>query len=114
MRFSASTFTLVLGLAASLSAAAEDQVTSGASAVSCARYNADRSNKAFATSYVDGAQGFLSGFNMSAHLIGKTPYKKMPDPAALKSGMDSYCTAHADQALMRGLMLMWKDLPDMP
>jgi len=89
-------------------------VTVGASTVTCARYNADRPNKSLATNYVDGAQGFLSGFNMSAHLIGKVAYKKMPDAAALKTGMDSYCSANPDQALMRGLMIIWKDLPEAP
>ena len=108
------TIVLVLGSAATFPASAEDLANIGASAVTCARYNADRPNKALATSYVDGAQGFLSGFNMSSHLIGKMAYKKMPEPSTLKSSMDSYCAAHADQALMRGLMLMWKDLPDIP
>ena len=106
---------LVLALSA-LSAGpahAEEFAMVGASTASCAKYNADRSNQAYANAYVDGAQGFLSGFNMSSHLIGKLPFKKMPDTAALQSGMVSYCSAHADQALARGLMLMWKDLPEM-
>ena len=114
MKFAASIIVLATAMCGATAASAEDLANIGASAVTCARYNADRANKALATSYVDGAQGFLSGFNMSAHLIGKMNYKKMPDASALKSGMDSYCAAHADQALMRGLMLLWKDLPDIP
>ena len=114
MKFAASIIVLASALCGAPAAMAEDLANIGATAVTCARYNADRSNRALASSYVDGAQGFLSGFNMSARVIGKMNYKKMPDAATLKAGMDSYCAAHADQALMRGLMLLWKDLPDIP
>ena len=114
MKLAASIIVFASALSGASAAMAEDLVNMGATAVTCARYNADRSNKALATSYVDGAEGFLSGFNMSARVIGKLNYKKMPDVATLKSGMDSYCAAHADQALMRGLILLWKDLPDVP